>query len=351
MPFPQNELIEAVAAVAVRWQDPDHPPRAHAVDLTLEAASSFTEEGLAFAINQRMHGLTAQALRAWLGGQSAASPSTVGIIMGGLVPLGGMLDWLAAVLMEHRYVGLLHEASPFLLPAFIEEVAADGPALPGRFVQDVAGMREAEACLGLVSEEERAEIWQWWEGYGRPRSRCRVRTPSHGVALLDGQEDAEQRERLAEDVLLYDGKGARRVGLVWAPEDQPPDPYLDAFSAFRGVFPAHPALAGSLKMQQAYLDATGAAHAFGEDLSFLVSRGAPERQPAGHLRWVTYRALEDFESWLAAHPEEVDFVAASPSLLAQLRVSLPVRALGDVHRLPIGGMPEDAAVLSFLAGL
>ena len=346
----QHERIEAVVAVAARWQDPDHPPRTHAVDLTLEAASSFTEEGLAFAINQCMHGLTAEALRAWLGGQSAAAPSTVGIVVGGLVPLGGMLDWLAAVLMGHRYVGLLYEASPFLLPAFVEEVAAEGLALPGRFVQDVAGMREAEACIGLVSEEERAEIWQWWEGYGRPRSHCHLRTPSRGVAVLDGREDAEQRERLAEDALLYDGKGARRVGLVWAPEDQSPDPYLDAFSAFRGVFPAHPALAGSLKMQQAYLDATGAAHAFGDDLSYLVSRGAPEWQPAGHLRWVTYRALEEVETWLAAHPEEVDFVTASPSLSAQLRVSVPVRALGEVHRLPLGDMPEEAAVLSFLAG-
>src|SRR5690625_7069703 len=62
-------------------------------------------------------------------------------------------------------------------------------------------------------------------------------------------------------------------------------------AAFRGVFPAHEKTPGSLKMHQAMLAAVEHPHAYGEGLEFLVSKGPPEVQIPGHVRWSEYDDL------------------------------------------------------------
>ena len=55
-------VIPCIASTAERWMDPDYVVRAEAVERTLEADNYFTEAAIAFAINQQMALLTAEAL-------------------------------------------------------------------------------------------------------------------------------------------------------------------------------------------------------------------------------------------------------------------------------------------------
>ena len=345
-----NERIEAIAQVAVAWREPEHGPRAEAVARTLEAPNRFTEEALTFAINQQMHLLTAEALGAWLNGRQARRAETVGVWHAGQMPMEGLQDFLAVLLMGHQYRGWVAASSPYLLPAFAEAVRAVWPDLPVTFADEGELIAEVDALIGTVDEEE---MWEEIEAAcaaeGVAEARQLLRGRSMGVAVLDGQESRQERENLAEDVLLHEGQGIRSVGLIWAPRGLSPDPYLDAFALFRSVFPPHESTPGALKMQQAMLEARGVPHAYGDGLEFLLSKGPPEPQWPGHVRWAEYDTLSEAIVWLDTHAAPV--VTARPQVARQMPALWPLEAHGEAHRPPLGFAPDGRDVITFLNAL
>jgi hypothetical protein len=350
-----SERLEAVARAARDWRDPEHPPRADAVERTLDAPNRFTEKALAFAVNAAAHGLTPDRLRDWMGDRQAAQARTVAVAPAGETPLSGLRAVLAVGLAGHRCRLVRPEASPALVPAFIEAVEQEEEG--ERFFTATecaeAAFDEADAAIGAAgglggSEDEndaQAAFARRCEANGIPPERRWWRAASCSVAVLDGNESEEARDGLAEDALLDEGGGPAGVRLVWAPAGTAPDRYFEAMARFRAVFPAHPDTPGALQMQQAFLDARDQSHAHGEGLEFLVSRGAPEVQPgAGHLRWAEYDALADVEAWLETHADRVHAVVARLPLAGRIAASFPAREPGVVHRqfLEAPGAEEPA---------
>ena len=354
MPRPEPDLdalITAITRVAERWRDPDHPARAEATAQTLAAPNRFTEEALAFAVNQQMSLLTPEALQAWIGSRRAAASRVVGVLHGGGVPLAGLQDGLAALLMGHRYLGGVSSSSPALLPAFVEAVRREAPALAASFasVEDV--WTEAEALLLTTTDEAQAEAEARCARHGIPAERSLVRGHRYAVAVIDGLETATECDGFAEDALLHEGLGACNVALIWASQELPPDRYLGHFAAFRAVFPPHPDTPGVLAMQQAFLAARDLPHAYSDGLEFLLSKGEAEVQGPGHLRWVEYETLDAAADWLTRHREEISLVVARPQVASRLPAALPIEPPGEAHRPPLGGRSHGVDTLAFLASL
>lgn len=352
MPPEQKRRIDAIARAAEDWQDPDYPSRAEAVEQTLDAPNRFTEQALAFAINQQMSLLDQAALAEWVEGRWTDAPKTVGVLNAGNIPLAGLQDFLAILLTGHRYEGALSSKSPVLLPAFAEEVFQHHPDLPVCFHDKAECLfKEAEAIIATGSDDTRSWARGQCERAGIPASRRLLRGHRYGVAVIDGNESDDDRENLAEEVLLHEGYGCRNVALIWAPRNLSPDLYLEAFALFRGVFPVHPEVPGTLQMQQAFLEATDQAHAYGEGLEFLVSRGTPEPQRPGHVRWTEYDTLKEACGWLREHANAIQVVVARPGLMEQLPGKLPVEPLGTAQRPPLDWHPDGTDTVAFLANL
>lgn len=348
--------IQAVARIARAWRDPEHEARAEAVQQTLDAPNRFTEEALAFAVNAATHRLTEEALTAWLGERTApAKPEAVAVAPGeARAPLAGLRSALAVWFAGHQCVFRPPEASPALVPAFMEAVqqqAGDDAFATASILSDA--LDRAGGAVGGGDAEARAAFEKACAEAQIPPARRCWRGAAFSVAVLDGNEDDDAREGLAEDALLYEGRGRSSVRLIWAPAGTAPDPYLDAMAQFRGVFPAHPDTPGALQMQKAFLEARDRSHAHGEGLEFLVSRGAPEVQPPGHLRWTEYEEEEEVGDWLespAANDASVHAVVAREALHERLASVAPVRAPGIVHRQLLGA-PGAGDVLDFATGL
>ncbi len=347
----QAYIMEAVAEASLAWQDPEHPARQKAVAKSLAAPNRFTEEALAFAINQQMHLLTPEAQTEWLGGRWATTPRIVGVLSAGNVPLADLQDFLAVVLMGHRYYGVVSSKSPHLLRAFAEEVRRHVPALPASFGTVEQMFAEANAVIATGNDETRAWAEAESEAHGIPSERRLLRGHRYAAAILDGQETEDERENLAEDVLLHEGLGCRNVALIWAPRGLSPDPYFEALAHFRSVFPAHPETPGALKMQQAFLEAVDLPHAYGEGMEFLVSRGEPEAKGPGHIRWSEYDDMAVALAWLHAHRDELQLIAVRSALAERLPTDLPVEPLGFAQRPALAWRPDGRDTLAFLEGL
>lgn len=347
----QQVRIAAVAQAAEAWREPDHPARAAAVEKTLEAPNRFTERALSFAVNQQMDLLTEEALEAWIGGRWTEAPRTVGVLNAGNVPLAGLQDLLAVLLTGHAYVGACSSKSPYLLPAFVDEMRQIHEALPARFVEAEALFDEGEAVIATGSDETADWVRTQCAAHGIPEPRRLLRGHRYGVAVIDGNEDEDERAGLAEDALLHEGYGCRNAALIWAPRDLEPDPYLDAFARFRGMFPVHPDMPGALQMPQAFLEATGQSHAYGEGLEFLVSRGAPEPQQPGHVRWAEYDTLDEVKAWLEAHASEIQLVVARDAVAERLATDVPMEPLGEAQRPALDWQPDRVDTVAFVETL
>ena len=121
---------------------------------------------------------------------------------------------------------------------------------------------------------------------------------------------------------------------------------------FRAVFPAHPGTIGSLKMEIAFHHAAGLSHAYADDGSFLVSKGAAEVKRPAHVRWVEYETLDDVKHWLTEHRNMIQLVSTTRRLRDRLvAIAIPVVDVGDAQRPGLGWDEDPSAVVPFLRSL
>jgi hypothetical protein len=315
-----TQRAEALLAAARAWRDPDHALRKQAADRAV-ADGLTTQEAAAFACNQFAHACTAGALAPW---DRAGGPwlACVAVRQRSRVPLLGVRAFAAAwVAARHLFL----DASDPLLRAFADDAAGrvEASVLLGREPDQI------DAQLLIGEDEGKDGVPTWRRSHASPH------------VVIDGDETDEEWIGLAEDLLLHDGESPRSPRIVWAPEALAPDDLLDALAGFRELFPAKPSLDGSLKMPRAFLEAAGAPHAWAP--GFLLSKGDPEPQGPGHIRWATYGSLA-----------EVRQVAGEAGLIASPRLGLAGGAAvlppGETHRPGLTGIDASKSAAAFLTG-
>jgi hypothetical protein len=319
------------------------------VDETLDAPNRWTEEALAHVLNRRMQSITVEAVDDWLGSVPDEPAQTVAIRFGTAGPVDGMRMALAAWARGHTTVGVCPEASPALLPAFAEDLSEALPSLDASFGDEAEALAAADCLLARPDGPEDADaLREACDHHGLSSAHRLLQGPVYSVGMVDGHETDDERERLAEDMLLLDGTGRRRLAILWAPEGLSPDAYLQSMAHFRGLYPAHPDTPGTLQMQQAFLEAQDQSHAYAEDLQFLVSRGEPARQKSAHVRWVEYTDREEVEAWLDEQGDDVAALIARRHLHDQVSPTSLLRTPGGVHVPPLDD-PEGRAIVQFLS--
>ncbi|MDE2957729.1 MAG: hypothetical protein OXU68_12085 [Bacteroidota bacterium] len=346
-----NALIEAIAGAAADWRNPGHPRRRQSVERTLKADNRFTEQSIAFAINQQMEQLTINNLHNWVRDRCTPEALKVGVLNAGNIPMVGLQDYLAVLLTGHAYRGVVSSKSPALMPAFAASVERRVPWVDSEFVSVDQLWSAAEALLATGSDVTADWCRRKARRHGMPGDRCLVRGHRYSIAVLDGRENSDDCDRLAEDVMLHGGAGCRSVALIFAPRTLEPDRYLESLALCSTVFPPHPATSGALAMSQALLKAIDTPHAYGEGLEFLVSRGGPDVQGPGHVRWAVYDELEEAVAFIDQREDELQCVAARPHLHRRLPDCCMVVELGETQRPPLDWHPDGVDTVAFLAGL
>lgn len=334
------------------WKSPTYEQlRSNVVKKTLTVPNTFTEAAIEFAIDQQMDGVTEAALSDWIGHRRIKGRCRVGVINAGNVPLVGLQDLLAVLVCGHSYVGVLSSKSPHLLPAFVNTLLDQGADIDAEFVDQDEMWGKADAVIATGSNEAIAQIKVLASRQGLAPDKCLFRGNRYGIAILNGLESENDLDGLALDVLLHEGMGCRNVALIMVPAGLEPDDCLKHFAEMRGVFPAHPSTSGRLSMQQAFLAATGQPHAYGDGLEFLLSKGAPELQAPGHVRWVEYRDQDEMVRVIEALRYEIQCIVAHSELREQLPSSWDVGSFGSTQTPTLAWRPDKRDTIEFLCGL
>ena len=155
-----------------------------------------------------------------------ASPQKVGIVMAGNIPLVGFHDLLCTFLTGHRaFIKLSSKDTvliKFLVNKLVEWHAAAAPYFT--FGEMLKG---CDAYIATGSNNTSKYFEFYFSKY--PHIIRRNRT---SVAILTGEDTAEELGHLADDVYQYFGLGCRNVTKIFVPEGYHFEPLLQAFSKY-----------------------------------------------------------------------------------------------------------------------
>ncbi|NND70047.1 MAG: hypothetical protein HKN43_00550 [Rhodothermales bacterium] len=340
------ESIAALDATARKWIDVEYPPRVQAMNATLALDNNFTPEAIHFAVNQQMNQITSSNLESWLSGRSVDRDVSVGVLNPGNVPMADLQDLIAAVLLGVSYRGSLSSRSPHLLSAFVEDLRSSLPQINIEFVEKDQVLKGVDKVIATGTTSTLDAMKNAIARAGLDPEDVLLRGPGFGVAILNGSESEEQLERLAEDILMHDGAGCRSIAVVWTPAGSQPDALLDAMARFRAVFPCAPGIPGRVEMQRAYLAAIEYPHAYSDDKSFLVSKGPPDIQQPGHVRWSEYESRDEVWDWIGANDDEIQVIVEDGGGGSKNHRTAP---LGSAQRPELGWLQSGCDVIDFLA--
>ena len=184
--------------------------------------------------------LAEDRLRDWLAGYASgepASPSassgqaakTVGLVMAGNLPLVGFHDWLAVLITGHTAVVKLSEKDPYLLPHLAKKLEEIEPGFAGR-TRFAERLKDFDAVIATGSDNTSRYFREYFGKYPHI-----IRSNRTSVAVLHGDESAEELAGIADDVFAFFGQGCRSVGKVFVPEGFVFEPFLDALHEYRAL--------------------------------------------------------------------------------------------------------------------
>lgn len=151
----------------------------------------------------------------------------IGIVMAGNIPLVGFHDFLSVFISGHRQTIKLSTKDDILLKHLAEKLTEWEPGLKERILfADM--LRGCDAYIATGSNNSARYFEQYFSKY--PNIIRRNRT---SVAILTGQETADELKALSDDIHQYFGLGCRNVTRIFVPGEYDFVPLLKSFDKYQ----------------------------------------------------------------------------------------------------------------------
>ncbi len=165
--------------------------------------------------------------------QNIENPVTVGLVMAGNIPLVGFHDFLCVFISGNKQKIKLSSKDDVLLPFLITELQKQYPEL-GDYVTFAENLKGCDAYIATGSNNA-GRYFDYY--FGRYPSIIRRNRTS--VSILDGTENTQDLELLAEDIHNYFGLGCRNVTMLYVPENYDFIPLIEVLKKYEAFLDYH----------------------------------------------------------------------------------------------------------------
>ncbi len=175
----------------------------------------FTEENIEFSLSHWGDILTKSNLEQWLRPYSISNTSakTIGVIMAGNIPLVGFHDFISVLISGHKILVKQSSNDNQLLPFLASYLTAVEPRLKDYITFTNEKFTDFDAIIATGSNNTA----RYFEHYFGNKPHI-IRRNRNSVAVLTGNESAEELTALGEDIFRYYGLGCRSVSKIMIPE-------------------------------------------------------------------------------------------------------------------------------------
>jgi hypothetical protein len=232
-----QERISAMAALGT-YMASDEESWKTALETASRSNPWFIEPFLNHAVRQiRERYLSADGLNAWAAGyrihETPKAPVNVGLVLAGNIPLVGFHDMLCTFIAGHRQRIKPSSRDEVLPLHLVTWLHTQFPA-----TRDWISLEErlngCDAYIATGSDNTARYFDYYFSRF--PHLIRRNRT---SVAILEGNESAEELEKLADDIQLYFGLGCRNVSQILVPEEYDFVPLLQALRKYAFLADEH----------------------------------------------------------------------------------------------------------------
>jgi hypothetical protein len=181
--------------------------------------------------------LTKEALMEW----TAAYPQIadkmthkkVGIVMAGNIPFVGFHDLLSTLIAGHTAVVKLSTKDTVGMEYIINTLIEIAPQWKEHIIVQ-SHLKDCDAYIATGSNNTSRYFEQYFGKYPHI-----IRSNKTSIAILDGGESRTDLDLLADDMMLYFGRGCRNVTQVWVPEGYDFIPLLNALKKYNYIIDEH----------------------------------------------------------------------------------------------------------------
>ena len=273
-----------------------------------------------------------------IGSKDASLPNkTVGLVLAGNIPLVGFHDVLAVLIAGLNAEIKLSSKDPFVLPFLLKQLEQLEPQFEGSF-RFVERLKNYDAIIATGSDNTSRYFQQY---FGHVPHIIRGNRTS--VAVLDGEESAEELRALARDIFTYFGMGCRSVSKIYVPSGYDFNPLLE-------ILHEHKQLANHTKWKNNY-DYNFALHTINKE-PFLTTGPLLLREDSSfhsRLAMLHYEAYKDISTVtqdLNVNAAKIQAVVSKNEL-----AKLPTVSFGEGQNPGLADYADGVNTLAFLSQL
>jgi len=284
--------------------------------------------------------LQADKLQQWVAGSNMTEPKTpkrVGLVMAGNIPLVGFHDLLCVFISGHKSVIKLSDKDKYLLP-YLLKILSKLDAASEPYFEVVERFTDFDAVIATGSNNSS----RYFESYFGKVPNI-IRKNRNAVAILDGQETAEDLLALGKDVFRYFGLGCRNVSKLYLPEGYDFQLLLEKLHEFKEII-LHHKYKHNFDYNMALLMMNRTT--FWNNGCIILAENESIASRIALLHFEYYADRASLEKNLQSKKEEIQCVVANQPVGA-----IPVVAFGKAQEPGLSDYADGVDTLQFLAGL
>ena len=197
----------------------------------------FTPSNLKYCFNYWHKTLQPNNIRNWLDNYNLPEnkqDKTLGLVFAGNIPLVGLHDFLSSIACGFKTQIKLSSKDQMLPRWLISSMQKKFPELKDRIVFTNMQLHDFDAVIATGSNNTS----RYFEYYFEKHPHI-IRKNRHSIAILDGKENDDTLEKLADDIFLYFGLGCRSISKIFIPSDYDISKLSNAFSKYQDLINHH----------------------------------------------------------------------------------------------------------------
>lgn len=264
------------------------------IDEAIAANGWFTRADILRAVEAiRSEMLDREKLAAWLSHYTkAVEPKRVAVIMAGNIPLVGFFDLLCVVAAGHECHVKPSSKDSVLMRYVVEQLRDIEPSIA---IYDYSADATYDMAIATGGDDANAYFREHFAG-----TRTLLRGSRHSVAVLNGNESAEELQALNNDITAYSGLGCRSVSMLFVPRGYVPD--------FKCGEAENVKLRRNIQAMRATLTIEGAE--FWDAGAFIMRRGEVFAQSLAVVTLREYADIEEVKKWIKENTEHIQCVVS-----------------------------------------
>lgn len=191
----------------------------------------FTKDNVHIMLKTIANYLDEQKLEFWLNKYLISeneTPFTVAVVMAGNIPLVGFHDFLCILLSGNKILCKMSSEDKILLPALCEILFSYNPEWKNFIEFTEEHLKKFDAVIATGSNNTSRYFDYYFSSYPNI-----IRKNRNSIAVLSGNESAEELEKLSDDIFLYFGLGCRSVSKLYVPKTYQFQSLINATSKYR----------------------------------------------------------------------------------------------------------------------